>query len=358
MNYYHLYDPVQWANLQGRGVVLLQDKNRYFSCWYQNKLQIIHVYTTTAIPKHAKEVPYPFWIPKHHLPFSLERFPKRLSDFYYGCLPLLATYKTKSFVSETTPEKHWRLLPCKVLTPWGDHPVDQLMYALSVKKQHPQQFYLEQFHTANFKAVRFRLAQRDFFLRWYFIRPEAFKKPQGLLQITLPWNAIEKFLPLLEKGETGIPWIDYICRKIHQRVVLSWQELYSFIVFCCCYLLLPWNEVFEWYISHYPWQEWRYLSGLWMYYAGMMQVQWHFFPLAFHRLLRRYGKDIKKWLPELRRLPKQQWYWWHLGTYKSRHYPAPCVAVQMAWRRFRLYYLQATNQWISPFALYKEHYLL
>ncbi|XP_028042985.1 cryptochrome-1 [Bombyx mandarina] len=130
--------------------------------------------------------------------------------------------------------------------------------------------------------------------------------------IQIPWTKNDAFLKAWAEGKTGYPFVDAIMRQLKQE---GWiHHLARHMVACFLTrgdLWISWEEgakIFEDYLLDYDWSlnagNWMWLSASAFFYKYFRVYS----PVAFGQKTDKEGVYIKKYVPELKKYPREYIY--------------------------------------------------
>jgi deoxyribodipyrimidine photo-lyase len=148
---------------------------------------------------------------------------------------------------------------------------------------------------------------REFYANILLEQPDAPEQPLQAAFTDLPWSPDRRLLKLWQQGRTGYPLVDAGMRQLwhtgwmHNRVRMVTA---SFLV---KHLLQPWQDGETWFWDTLVDADLASNSGGWQWVAGCGTDAAPFFrifnPVAQGERFDADGAYVRRWLPELSRLP-------------------------------------------------------
>ncbi|XP_048589641.1 uncharacterized protein LOC125573258 isoform X2 [Nematostella vectensis] len=171
-------------------------------------------------------------------------------------------------------------------------------------------FYYHRLRTKGFEPstdVFKALLVRELFLHIGSSNPDLHRMLGNPVSMMFPWEDDRTVLFRWKQGTTGFPWIDAIMRQLHAQGWihhLARQAVGCFLTRGC--LWVSWEEGFKAFDELQLDAEWSLNAGNWLWLSCSSYVHgvvpWYC-PVEVGKKLDPTGKYIRKYVPEVRRLP-------------------------------------------------------
>jgi deoxyribodipyrimidine photo-lyase len=181
------------------------------------------------------------------------------------------------------------------------------------------------------------LAWRDFFAHLLHAFPEVTRVPMRPLPVR--WRVDDAGLRAWQEGRTGYPMVDAGMREL---VATGWMHNRARMItasFLCRHLLVDWREGERFFMAHLLDGQLAQNDGNWQWVAGTgadAQPSYRIFsPVRQGERFDEEGVYVKRWVPELARVPARQVHApWSLSRDDRRalapDYPPPVVEHELA----------------------------
>lgn len=203
------------------------------------------------------------------------------------------------------------------------------------------------------KAYLRQLGWRDFSIHVLFHRPETVDRPLKTEFAAFPWRKDDRALRAWQQGRTGYPLVDAGMRELRRT---GWMHNRVRMVagsFLVKQLLISWQEGARWFWNSLVDADlanntmgWQWVAGCGADAAPYFRV---FNPIIQSKRFDADGGYIRRWVPELARLPDKHLHTpWEspsgvladAGVVLGKTYPVPIIDHSMARKRAIDAYLQ------------------
>ncbi|XP_068703198.1 uncharacterized protein [Montipora foliosa] len=151
------------------------------------------------------------------------------------------------------------------------------------------------------------LLLREFFFVIAITNSGLDKMDSNPFSIQYPWEENPEWLQRWKQGTTGFPWIDAVMRQLRQEgwiPHLARQAVGCFLTRGC--LWINWEEGYKVFDELLLDAEWSLNVGNWLWLSGSAFMKGHvpwFCPVEVGKKIDPTGEYVKKYVPEVKRLP-------------------------------------------------------